>query len=648
MSDTNNSYQLVNSETNLNSDSTLNIKEEQNNDSINLETLNTNNDNPINNDNNIIINTNNNNNNENNNNENIINTNNNNNNNNNNIISNNDSNNNNNNNNNETFPQFPQQNLVQPESISYLSEITRGNFMPSVLLLEQNKIAINTPINQFTGETLLHMACNFSYYNVVRCFIENFKADYNLKNKMGLTAFHCVVMNKSKDMMLLTYFINLENIMIDEEDINGLTPLFYSVINNFNLAFLYLVAKNVNVKKLDNMGNNLLYYALISENFFVTKFLLKHFPQDFNLNHSYLNHTIFLSDVLIKSKNNNLAKFLIKKYSDDIKIDSISSCKKNKKEFVIYNKFIYEIFNTFYFYKNNNFLEFFQSLYTNLFKFSFGENNDNLNSNFVDSNNNNKIIYKNKIENFYLFFYLIINNNRKKFSYFSISLIYLLFLFNFFFYSSFYSSIFYLIVFSLSVLLIKKAFKNYLIDFNSNYKKFNVDDRSNNVFKIFNETTKTNDILMLPADENLVCEFCLNLKTLNKIHCMKCDNCIENYFLHSNLLNICIHKKNVRFYLLILIIILLNFLKIIYNTKSYLIYFVFIFIFWKLLGKIISILINIGCNTTYFVSYHLHNYYSECDLLLREESKYVPVPKMDLIKLKDFFNNLKNCLLFNE
>ena len=39
----------------------------------------------------------------------------------------------------------------------------------------------------------------------------------------------------------------------------------------------------------------------------------------------------------------------------------------------------------------------------------------------------------------------------------------------------------------------------------------------------------------------------------------------------------------------------------------------------KILGKILSILINIGCKTTYFVSYHLHNYYSECDLLLIEE-----------------------------
>jgi ankyrin repeat protein len=156
-------------------------------------------------------------------------------------------------------------------------------------------------------------------------------------------------MNKSKDMMLLTYFINLEHILIDEEDINGLTPLFYSVINNFNLAFLNLIAKNANVKKLDNMGNNLLYYSLISENFFVTKFLLKHFPQEFNLNHSYLNHTIFLADVLIKTKNEKITKFLIKKYSNEIKIDAIASCKKNKKDFGVFNRNVYEMFNTIFF-----------------------------------------------------------------------------------------------------------------------------------------------------------------------------------------------------------------------------------------------------------------------------------------------------------
>ena len=453
-------------------------------------------------------------------------------------------------------------------------------------------------------------------------------------------------MNKSKDMMLLTYFINLENILIDEEDINGLTPLFYSVINNFNLAFLYLIAKNVNVRKIDNMGNNLLYYSLISENFFVTKFLLKHFPQEFNLNHSYLNHTIFLADVLIKTKNEKITKFLIKKYSNEIKIDAIASCKKNKKDFGVFNRNVYEMFNTIFFYKNGNFFEFFQCLFKNVFKFSNDEKNNNLNSNFVE--NNNKFVYKNKIENFYLFFDLIVNNNKKKFSLFLLLIIYFLFLFNFFVYKCFYSMIFYSIIFSLNVLIMKKTFKNFLIDFNSNYKKFHVDDKKNNIFKIFNEVQKTNEILLLPADENLVCEFCLNLKTLNKIHCMKCDNCIENYFLHSNLINICIHQKNVRFYLLILTIILLTISKILSNTKSYLIYFLFLYIFYKILGKILSILINIGCKTTYFVSYHLHNYYSECELLLREESKYVPIPKMNLIKTKDFINNIKNFLLFNE
>jgi ankyrin repeat protein len=546
----------------------------------------------------------------------------------------------------EPQPIFQPQNFQNLESISYISEITRGNFMPSVLLLESNKINVNNQINQFTGETLLHMACNFSYFNVVRCFIENFKADYNIKNKMGLTPFHCIVMNKNKDMMLLTYFINLENLLYDEEDINGLTPLFYSVINNFNLAFLYLMAKKADVKKVDHMGNNLLYYAIISENFFVTNFLLKHFPQQFDLNDSYLNHTLTLSDILIKSKNNNLAKFIIKKYFQDIKNDSIINCTKNKNQFQIYNNNIYENFNTLFIFKTKNYKIFIDGLFSNLFKCFFYEENNNLNSNFVDANEN--VIYKNKIENLFLFIDLIIENNRNTYSMFSIISIYFLVFINFFIYSSFYLSIFFSIIFSLSVLLIKKAFKNYLIDFNTYYKKYNIDDINNNVLKIFNETKNTNDILLLPADENLICEFCLNLKTLNKIHCLKCDNCIENYYLHSNLLNICIHKKNVRYYLLILMIILLNFGKILFNTNSYIIYIIFLFLFWKLLGKIISIIINIGCDTTYFVSYHLHNYYSECELLLREQTKYVPIPKMDLIKYKDFFNNLKDCLLFNK
>ena len=58
---------------------------------------------------------------------------------------------------------------ISENDISYISQALIGDFMPSVLMLEQNLININEIINEKTGQTLLHYACFFSYYNVCRC-----------------------------------------------------------------------------------------------------------------------------------------------------------------------------------------------------------------------------------------------------------------------------------------------------------------------------------------------------------------------------------------------------------------------------------------------------------------------------------------------
>lgn len=48
----------------------------------------------------------------------------------------------------------------------------------------------------------------------------------------------------NKNIFLFIYYINIPNVNIDEEDNLGLTSLGYSVINNFNLAFIFLISKS--------------------------------------------------------------------------------------------------------------------------------------------------------------------------------------------------------------------------------------------------------------------------------------------------------------------------------------------------------------------------------------------------------------------
>ena len=128
-----------------------------------------------------------------------------------------------------------------PSQIDHVMEALKGNFMPSILLLESNKIDINSPINSDTGDTLLHLAIGFSFYNVTRTLIEKFNADVNIKNQNGHTPLHILCYNQAKDLVILTYLLNNKSLNIDEEDNAGLTALSYSVINNFNIAFYVFI-----------------------------------------------------------------------------------------------------------------------------------------------------------------------------------------------------------------------------------------------------------------------------------------------------------------------------------------------------------------------------------------------------------------------
>ena len=78
-----------------------------------------------------------------------------------------------NNNNNE---QQVYAHYFQPQSeivIDHKAEAIKGNFMPSLVLLEQHKIDVNESIDD-NGNTLLHLSAKFCYLNVVRALTPSF------------------------------------------------------------------------------------------------------------------------------------------------------------------------------------------------------------------------------------------------------------------------------------------------------------------------------------------------------------------------------------------------------------------------------------------------------------------------------------------
>ena len=174
-----------------------------------------------------------------------------------------------------TNPSNPK-NLYSEEEeniISYKNELLKGNFMPALIMLDNKKININDEINEQTGDTLLHYSVMFSLLNVTKCLIEKFNADPNKKNKAGKTPLHLICSNNKKNIFLFIYYINIPNVNIDIEDNLGLTSLGYSVINNFNLAFLLLISKKADLSHKDKFDNNIIYFALVNNNLFIINFI---------------------------------------------------------------------------------------------------------------------------------------------------------------------------------------------------------------------------------------------------------------------------------------------------------------------------------------------------------------------------------------
>ena len=85
-------------------------------------------------------------------------------------------------------------------------------------------------------------------------------------------------------------------------------------------------------------------------------------------------------------------------------------------------------------------------------------------------------------------------------------------------------------------------------------KKYSYSEKESNVIGIINKSLNKKDIFGYPY-ETEICEFCLTQKEVSTHHCLKCDKCVKNYFFHSNLFNKCIHRNNVKGYILYLFFI---------------------------------------------------------------------------------------------
>ena len=455
-------------------------------------------------------------------------------------------------NNNHKEDQEKDEKEKQEEVVDWKDQAIQGNLMPGIMMLEQKKINVNDEVNPLNGNTLLHYAANYGFYNVIRALIEIYHADINKKNKFGFTAIYYIVSNTDTNIFNFQYLAKIKEIDFNLEDMNGLNILVHSIITNFHYAFLFLSYLGlINNRRSDKFANPLIYFAIVNNNKFALTYLLLN--KKSNINDGYYNNTSVLSDILITNKNTSITKFLVKYFNEEINFNSIHTCKKSILNFPFYNIYNYELLNTLYFYKAKKFCRFFIAILKSFSpKFNRVPNHILLEDNLV----NNDIGYKYKLLNLKYMIYDLILPNISKGIKLLIFLLYMGFLYlitkdTLYFYKIInsnekinISSIIYKII---SFLFLYIWF---IIMLNSNDKI--VVNNSDIESDIVN-TIKNGNIIHLPYIDEICCA-CGTRKKLNDTHCFRCKGCFRNKFFHSNLFQICITKNNIKRYFIYLLL----------------------------------------------------------------------------------------------
>ena len=437
------------------------------------------------------------------------------------------------------------------EVIDFKQQALGGNFMPAIIMLEKNLIKVDDIIDENRGETLLHLAGRYTFYNVIRVLIEKFHADINKKNKSGHTLLYLIVSSNDYNIINFAYLIKREELETDIFDCNGMSPLAHSVMTSFHFAFLYFINEGLLEKYKDNYNNPLMYFAIAYNNKFVLSYLLNNKKNE--INSKYFNNSKSLSDILITNQYNSITKFLSKYYYNEIDLNTIASCRNNIVDFDSYNIYNYELLNTLYFYKTKDYFGFISSIFKKHNIETDDKNNNNGNENNSNSKKNNYGYYYKIINLRFMIYNLILPN---------MSFLYkLLFIFIYtcilyficneknneqnenkrptnYVYNALSTILFYLVC----IILFK--FKKPVHE-NKKTEKNNIESEIS--FKLKNKIEELPDI-------EEICPSCSIIKKISTCHCYKCGFCIPYKIFHSNLFGCCISKENILYYLLFLIL----------------------------------------------------------------------------------------------
>ena len=530
-------------------------------------------------------------------------------------------------------------------------EATKGNFMPSIVLLDEKKIDVNEPIDE-KEDTLLHLACKFADINAVKTLIEEFEADLNAKNTLEKTPFYILCKNKNKhDPFLFSYFIQRRKLNIDCEDSRGITPLICSIKSQNLNVFYTLISLGCDVKHKDKENRDIYYYAIKYDNLPVLKYLLKH--SGIGLLSSINN----LTPILITSKGSKCCKYLFKyHYKKVIKGISEPLNKTNYPENK-FNLFNYELIMTCYKQSKMSYLKNFFNILTKGFTYKIY--NICFISKFLIKKYLNEtkrrrlsIVYILCLLSLQIIFYSLTRYTLKGFLYKTLNDAFQVF-------TSF-----------LAVFFTFRLFVNYKPEnINGFYHKAfdpTYEKKSESILGVC-ENAYLNRIYEMPSSGE-DCPICLVQKNKNIQHCNVCNKCVIDFYFHSFYYGICINRDNAIIYSMLNLLLMIKQISLlcifgnnirlfygfftifysfcailIYGNIIYKIFGLYLFISsFAILGKVLSVLICVGTNSSYYLIYRSHDI-SYGKLVPRKIYDVVIdylVPITNLFNIKDFFSNI--------
>ena len=455
--------------------------------------------------------------------------------------------------------------------LDYKTEALNGDFIQSIVLLSDRKINIYDTYNT-EGDTLLHLACKYLNFNVIRTLVEKFGADINMKNLNNQTPFYMVCNTRYYEPEIISYFFKQKNLNFDIEDKNGINPLILSVKNkNMNL-FYALCSIGCDLNHKDVEFHDIYYYAIKYDNLPALQYLLKYSQVDLFSSNSNL------TPILVTSEGNRCCKYLFK-YHYHKAINGITEpLNKESYKREEFNLLNYELVNTCYNQMKHNFIfAFFKILFSNI-KYNFK-------------------LYNIK----FLFLHLVLRKTFTDHAFRRFSFIYyclILFLYTYFYidfrqflfnFSDIISLITSIICVILCYNLLMHKTHRKINGFYNKYFNFSYDKKKESLLGICEDSIK-DDILNLPGTGE-ACARCLMKKTRNIQHCNKCDLCVRNFYFHSNLLGICVNSDNALNYSLLNFIFsmkLFAFISLLYSLTIESKKLYISFSFYKFIGVIIG------------------------------------------------------------